>query len=69
MKHKAKVSVLLMIMTLHSCAVEDELLAVKLAGFKDHNICFAEVECELALFTEAGQCIQLLLNSFWASGV
>ncbi|DBA88546.1 TPA: hypothetical protein ACH3X2_005017 [Trebouxia sp. C0005] len=40
--------------------------AVRLAG-KDHNLCFAEVQCELALFTEAGQCIRLSLESFWAS--
>jgi len=46
MKHKTKVSVLSM--TLHSCAVEDKLVAVRLAGFKDHNLCFTEVDCELA---------------------
>ncbi len=50
MKHKAKVSVL--IMSLYSCATEDKLLAVRLAGFKYHNFCFAEVDCELAQFTE-----------------
>ena len=42
-------------MSLYRCATEDKLLAVRLAGFKDHNLCFAEVDCELALFTEAGQ--------------
>ncbi len=59
MKHKAKVSVL--IMSLYSCATEDKLLAVRLASFKYHNFGFAEVDCELALFIEAGQCIQLSL--------
>ena len=33
-----------------------------------HNFCFGEVDGELALFTEAGQCIQLSLEAFWASG-
>ena len=55
-------------MSLYRCATEDKLLAVRLAGFKDYNLCFAEVDCELALFTEAGQCIQLSLEAFWASG-
>jgi len=35
-------------MTLHSCAIEDKLVAVRLAGFKDHNLCFTEVDYELA---------------------
>ena len=67
-KHKAKVSVL--IMSLYRCATEGKFPAERHAGFKDHNLCFAEVDCELALFTEffeVGQCIQLL-EFFWASG-
>lgn len=45
MKQKAKVSVLSM--TPHKCAVEDKLLAVRLAGFTDHNLCFIEVDLEV----------------------
>ena len=55
MKHNAKVPVLIML--LYSCAIEDKLLAFRLAGFKDHRLGFAEVDCELVFFTEAGQCI------------
>ena len=53
-------------------------LAVRLSGFKDHNFCFAEADCELAFLTVAGRCVNdsqspllggnLLLESFWASG-
>ena len=65
-KHKAKVSVL--IMTPHTCTVEEEFLAVRLLGFKNHDLCFAEIDCEQTFFTEVGQCIQLSLKSFRASG-
>lgn len=41
MKHKAKVSVLLMVL-LHNCTIEEEVLAARLSGFKNHNFCFAD---------------------------
>ena len=56
-----------LIISLYSCATEDKLLAVRLAGFKYHNFCFAEVDCELAQFTEAGQCIPCDFSSGWDS--
>ncbi len=64
-KHKAKVFVLTM--ARHSCALKTNSLQSHL-GFKDQNLCFAEVDCELELFTKAGQCIQLPLEPFWPSG-
>lgn len=57
---KAKVSAL--IKTIHSCTNEEEVLAVRPSGFENPCLCVAELDGELALFTESGQCIQLLLK-------
>ena len=55
-------------MRLHICSAGDKYLAVRLEGFKNPDLCFAEIDCELALITEAGQCIHLSLESSWGNG-
>jgi len=43
-------------------------LAVRLKGFRDPDLCFAEVDCEMALNSLSWQCIQLSLEYFWGNG-
>ena len=66
MKYKAEVFVL--VLTLHSYTIEEEILATRLSGFENHNFCLAQIDCELPLLTEVSQCIKLSLKSFWAGG-
>ena len=48
-----------MFYSLNRLSIEDEVCAVTAAGLKDYNLSLTEIDCELALSTEARESIRL----------
>ncbi len=65
---KGEAKILETLHLLYSCAVQHKVSSMTMPSIRGHPLCFAQIECELTLITEACQRTHLLLMPTTAAG-